>query len=138
MVTEEMVLSGKVLRPGNVIHIPFRQLHTNEDVWGPDALEFDHTRFLNTRFLTRNPSFRPFGGGASFCPGRTLAKQEVFSLVATLLHRFQVRLAWVGKERQPFPIMNDRTPSLGLNGPIAGMDIIVNLKEKNSPTEYVF
>lgn len=130
VVNQEVTLSGKVISPGNVIHIPFRQLHTNEDVWGSNPLEFDHVKFLKKKFLTRSPSFRPFGGGESYCPGRTLAKQEVFSVVATLLHRFHVRLAWTGKNRQPFPIINDRTPSLGLNGPIDGMDVIVNLRER--------
>lgn len=129
MVNQQMILSGKVIRPGNVIHIPFRQLHTNENIWGETAWEFDHTRF-KSKFLTRNPSFRPFGGGESFCPGRTLAKHEVFSLVATLLHRFQVGLALTGANRPPFPVLNDKTPSLGLNGPIDRMDVIVKLQVK--------
>ncbi|KAJ4419067.1 hypothetical protein N0V82_005190 [Gnomoniopsis sp. IMI 355080] len=134
MVNQEMTLGGKAIRPGNVIHIPFRQLHTNENVWGDQALEFDHSRFLKQKSLTRNPSYKPFGGGESYCPGRTLAKHEVFTVVATLLHRFKVRLSGNGENRQPFPIMNDKTPSLGLNGPIDGMDIIINLCARKSFT----
>lgn len=119
----------KKLQPGNMVYIPFHQIHTNEVVWGERCLDFDHTRFLKRKSLARHASFRPFGGGATYCPGRTLAKQEVFSAVAIILHRFDVRLATMGNkvQSQVFPVLNVKTPSLGLNGPVKGMDVIVEM-----------
>lgn len=101
-------------------------------MWGDDCLEFDHTRFLKKKYLARNPSFRPFGGGVTYCPGRTLAKREVFSAVAIFLRRFNMRLALNGSKPQPFPVLNIKTPSLGLNGPTQGMDVIVEMAERGT------
>jgi cytochrome P450 len=129
LVAEQTTIGSKKLEPGNMAYVPFYQIHTNENVWGDRCLEFDHTRFLKRKSLARNTSFRPFGGGGTYCPGRTLAKQEVFSAVAIILHRFDVRLAVTGEMKQPFPILNIKTPSLGLNGPVKGMDIIVEMTE---------
>jgi cytochrome P450 len=129
LVAEQTTIGSKKLEPGNMAYVPFYQIHTNENVWGDRCLEFDHTRFLKRKSLARNTSFRPFGGGGTYCPGRTLAKQEVFSAVAIILHRFDVRLAVMGEMKQPFPILNIKTPSLGLNGPVKGMDIIVDMTE---------
>ncbi|KUI59524.1 Cholesterol 7-alpha-monooxygenase [Cytospora mali] len=129
-VAEKTRIGNKELQPGSIAYIPFHQIHTNEGVWGDNSLVFDHTRFLKRKSLARNASFRPFGGGATYCPGRTLAKQEVFSAIAIILHRFDVRLAEVGHGKQQFPILNVKTPSLGLNGPIKGMDVIAEMVPK--------
>lgn len=131
-VSERIVVGGKELQPGNLAYIPFHQLHTNENVWGANCLDFDHTRFLKRKALARNTSFRPFGGGATYCPGRTLAKIEIFGAVAIILHRFDIRLAVLGKEKQRFPILNIKTPSLGVNGPVRGMDVLVELTSKKA------
>jgi cholesterol 7alpha-monooxygenase len=143
-VTKTCVSGGKVLQAGNSLMIPFRQLHTNEKVWGPTVNNFDPSRFLDKKSLARHPSFRPFGGGATMCAGKTLAKEEVFGFIAILLRRFDVRLAArapldetasrpsrdgspnIGRI-PPFPLMNDTVPSLGINGPIDGMDVIVDI-----------
>ncbi|ROV91189.1 hypothetical protein VMCG_09334 [Cytospora schulzeri] len=130
LVVEKTKIGNKVLQPGNTVLIPFQQIHTNENVWGDNCLEFDHTRFLERKSMARNTSFRPFGGGSSYCAGKTLAKQEVFSAVAILLHRFDLRLAMTGKMNQPFPVLNVRTPSMGINGPEKGMDLIVEMTER--------
>ncbi|KJZ70910.1 hypothetical protein HIM_09703 [Hirsutella minnesotensis 3608] len=133
--TNKVALGSKVLRQGSMVVIPFRQLHTNEDVWGADVCEFDPTRFLNKKSWARHPSYRPFGGGATLCPGQTLARQEVFGFLAILLHRFNVSLAphFAGgkKLKQPFPRLNSKAPSFGVNGPMKGMDVLVNITAAN-------
>jgi cholesterol 7alpha-monooxygenase len=130
VVKEKTVIGDKLLQPGNSILIPFHQLHTNEHVWGPTVGDFDPSRFLEKKSLARHPSFRPFGGGTTYCPGRVIAKEQVFGFIAVLLHRFDIKLAQaegsVG-EKPPFPLLNDSVPSLGINGPLSGMDIIVDM-----------
>ncbi|KAK3682777.1 cytochrome P450 [Podospora appendiculata] len=145
--TKRTVLSGgKAVPKGGMLVLPFRPLHTNEMVWGDDARRFKPTRFLDGNMnssktkdtMARNPSFRPFGGGATYCPGRTLAKHEVFGFTAILLRRFDIRLAQTrgslnsvsGNVKQPFPQLNSTTPSFGLNGPIKGQDVIVDIVER--------
>ncbi|KAL8837433.1 MAG: hypothetical protein Q9170_002517 [Blastenia crenularia] len=124
-------LGGKVLEPGNSTIIPSRQLHTNRDVWGDDVSRFDPFRFAKKKSLARHSSYRPFGGGVTYCPGRVLAKEEVFGFIAILLHRFDIKLANVkdGVEHgQTFPKLDDSCPALGITGPVKGMDIVVDVR----------
>jgi Cytochrome P450 len=71
-VAKPMDVGGKTLRKGTKILVPFRQMHFDECVWGPSAREFDPTRFLYVEGkgghdASRNPNFRPFGGGTTIC-----------------------------------------------------------------------
>lgn len=123
-------LGGKILEPGNSILIPSRQLHKNEQVWGDDVNEFDAFRFAKKKSLARHSSYRPFGGGTTYCPGRVLAKEEVFGFIGILLHRFDVRLAnfYEGScQKQAFPSLDESKPALGITGPEKSSDIVVEL-----------
>lgn len=71
---------------------PFRQLHYNVAVYGDDAANFDPDRFMRDKSLARGSSYRPFGGGTSYDPGRFIARQEVYYIVALILHRLDIRL----------------------------------------------
>ncbi|KAK4209840.1 cytochrome P450 [Rhypophila decipiens] len=137
-VLKDTTVGGKTLEAGNLAWIPFHQLHTNLNVWGSNAEDFDPFRFIKNKNLDRHPSFRPFGGGATLCPGTLLTKEEIFGFIAILLHRYDIRLATatsVGlkpgdNKKQEFPRMNDLVPSTGVNGPMPGMDIVVDIKMK--------
>lgn len=91
-VTADTAIGTHTLRAGRRLLIPYRQLHLNEAVFGENAADFDITRFLNDSKLAQNLSYRPFGGGITYCPGRFLAKQEIFMALAFLLHRNDVSL----------------------------------------------
>ena len=128
-ITKTAHLSGKTLQKGNWLLVPFRSLHSNEQVWGNDPWRFDPERFLREKNLKNNPSFRPFGGGHSYCPGRFLARREVCWFIATFLHHFNVDLApGPMGESQSFPRI-DPTPSIGVNGPVESMDVLVDVRK---------
>ena len=127
-VLEPLELGGKFLQTGQTVLIPSRQLHKNEKVWGSDVNEFKAFRFAKDKNLSRHSSFRPFGGGVTYCPGRVLAKEEVFGFVAILLHRFNLKLSnTAGASQQIFPELDDTIPALGISGPIKGMDVFADL-----------
>lgn len=129
-VLEPTTIGGKILQPGNSVIIPSRQLHKNEAVWGENVNDFDAFRFTKNKGLARHSSFRPFGGGVTYCPGRILAKEEVFGFIAILLHRFNIRLAELPEangEKQIFPQLDDSTPALGITGPVKSMDVVVEM-----------
>ncbi|PSR97369.1 cytochrome P450 [Coniella lustricola] len=132
LVKSTTLIGGKTLKPGNLAYVPFRQLHNNEAVWGPACNDFDHTRFLDkNKAMMRNPAFRPFGGGQTHCTGRTLAKLEVFSAVAILLRRFEVKLAQTSDGSFPsLPALDTQTISLGINGPVRGSDLLIEISNK--------
>ena len=118
-------IGGKSLETGNSIIIPSRQLHTNTDIWGSDVKEFRASTIAKKKNLTRHSSFRPFGGGITYCPGRVLAKEEVFGFIAIILHRFNIKLA--DNEKQKFPRLDESKPALGIAGPVESMDVIVSI-----------
>ncbi|GME49713.1 cytochrome P450 [Neofusicoccum parvum] len=128
-VTAPIVVGGKLLQPGNTVAIPFRQLHFNEHVWGDDRHEFNPHRFLKDQKLRSHPAYRPFGGGASFCPGRYLAMAEACGFVAMFLHRFDVVLSDTGNGvRQRFPLQDDTKPSTGISGVLDNMDVLMDVR----------
>lgn len=112
--TDEVTLGGgvggkgKVLRPGRRILAPFRQMHFDPAVWGPaDVGVLAPRRFADNPKLQRSTSWRPFGGGNTHCPGRFIARREVYMFLAIVLFRFDVRLApGVGGGKQKFPVLD--------------------------------
>ena len=131
-------MGSKVLRMGNSILIPFRQLHHKKAIFGSTADRFDAQRFLEDKTLMKSPSFKPFGGGVNYCPGRFLAKQEMLVFVALLLNRFDIELTSEslknGANPMPprFPKLNESTPALGVNDPVKGSDVYVRLRERTA------
>ncbi len=128
-VVEPTRIGTKLLMPGYKVMSPFRQLHFDEKVFGKDAGRCDPDRFFHDKDLARHPSYKPFGGGVTMCPGRFVARQEVFVFVALLLHRFQGKLA--GGE-QKFPRFELETPTTGIISPKTGDDVVVVVDCRNS------
>ncbi|KAF7511587.1 hypothetical protein GJ744_004175 [Endocarpon pusillum] len=132
------VIGGKVLRKGRKLMVPYRQLHLNGDAWGPTTYDFVPERFINDKGLYCSPSYRPFGGGNTLCPGRFLARKMVFTTVALLLSIYDVSLVPTQPEAngslrqagtaQRFPRVDDTRPRLGALGPVRGDDCILVLK----------
>ncbi|KAL8827931.1 MAG: hypothetical protein Q9170_006813 [Blastenia crenularia] len=116
------MVGGKLLLPGNDVFIPSRQMHFDPAVFGSDCDRFNPTRFLDNA-LRKSPSYRPFGGGTTYCPGRFLAKREVLTFVALALNRFEMTISDRDGRQQQFPRLETRKPSLGVLAPITGDDI---------------
>ena len=133
-VESNTVIGGFVLRQGSKVLMPYRQLHFDELVYGVDANEFDPERFLKRKNLRNSPSYRPFGGGSTYCPGRFIARQEVLAFIAYVLRRFELKLANAkpGASEQKFPRLEAKKPSLGVMGPILGDDLKVRIKKRTS------
>lgn len=127
-------INGKILHPGNTLVIPFRKLHFDKAVWGETPEEFDPGRFLKDKSLSSHPSYRPFGGGVSYCPGRFLVRHQVFGFAATFLQRFDVELPNLplpgGRlKAQSFPKLDSAKPSTGTMACIEDMDVIINVRK---------
>ncbi|KIK53184.1 hypothetical protein GYMLUDRAFT_250607 [Collybiopsis luxurians FD-317 M1] len=67
-------------------------MHRREDLWGPDALEFDPDRFIDERarkYLTPNPFiFVPFNAGPRICIGQQFAYNEASYFLIKFLQSF--------------------------------------------------
>jgi cytochrome P450 len=94
VVTEDTIIKDEIrLRRNSIVHIPSAVLHRDPNHWGPDADEFDPHRFLETSSARRRSlgaTYRPFAGGSTLCPGRHLATQEILSIVAMVILKFDL------------------------------------------------
>lgn len=137
---EEYVGGLKVWKHDRVI-VPYRQMHYDPNVFGNKPSEFNLMQWLEKDNLERHPSYRPFGGGIWYCPGRHLAKQEIFMAIAYLLYRYDVELAprnphWIftgarSPQPQRMPRMDEKTPGIGVVSPVSGDDFILRLRERD-------
>lgn len=126
-----------MLPQGYRVLAPYRQLHYNEDVFGKNAGEFDPERFLVNKDLIHHPSFRPFGGGANYCPGRFIARQEVCVFIALVLDRFDIErlverpgTTHKGTPMDRLPKLSMWRPCIGVMGPADGEDVMVRVKQR--------
>jgi cholesterol 7alpha-monooxygenase len=129
-VEHDTEIGGKLLRGGNFAIVPVCQLHDNEDEFGPDASAFRPDRFLKQQHLASSSSYKPYGGGKTYCPGRFFAMQETCAFVTVLIHRFNIQLA--SPRQQSFPVPDETNLTLGVSRPVPGSDVWVTLLSNES------
>lgn len=135
-IKQDTVIGGKLMRQGNRIMIPYRLLHFDERVYGPDPQDFHPQRFAATpktgndrgqgKDRKRGPSWRPFGGGQSLCTGRHIAKRSTLIFMAVLLRRFDVELA----DDSSLPEGDLGRPVLGISGVKDEQDFLIRLRPR--------
>ncbi len=89
-VQEPVELLGHRLEPGTLVVGCMYLLHQREDLY-PNYKQFKPERFLEHQFSPFE--FMPFGAGARSCIGNALAIFEMKLVLATILSRYQLRLA---------------------------------------------
>ncbi|KAL8940113.1 MAG: hypothetical protein Q9216_002994 [Gyalolechia sp. 2 TL-2023] len=120
-------LRNKTLRKDTKLLMPYRQLHFQEAVFGPQVKAFRPDRFLDKQ-ISNSPDFKPFGGGITHCSGRFIARREVLAFVALVLHRYDIELA---DQSQALPRLDEQKPTLGVIGPMKGDDTTVQIKPRS-------
>ena len=121
--TAPTTISGKEFATGSRVVLPLRQLHFDSRVFGTDVNEWVPQRFMRNEKLVHSSSYRPFGGGLSYCPGRLIARQEVAVFVAVMLKRYDVEIVGDGR----LPRLDGRKPSTGMMSPGIGEDVLVRV-----------
>ncbi|KAH8799369.1 cytochrome P450 [Xylogone sp. PMI_703] len=137
-VIEDVVIGGHLLKKGTTIIIPTGVIHSDSKHWGASVDEFRPHRFLKNGGADysrkRHPSsFRPFGGGASLCPGRHFALQEGLVFAATLVIAFEIE---GDGGNWNLPPMDAAIPSLGGFKP--AFDPKVNIKRREGFEKLIF
>ena len=96
--------------------IPSAELYNNASVWGASSKDFDARRFMQKQSGAKKPAFayRAFGSGASVCPGRYLAANEILIILAIMVLKYDVEPArgghWVSPKVQGYPTTSILTP----------------------------
>jgi cytochrome P450 len=124
-VLSECTIGDLQFQPGTRVIIPSRQTLIDGNVFGLDPETFDEHRFLRNPHLHNSPSFRPFGGGISYCPGRLMAKKEVIGFTAALFKNFDISLL---NDKQEFPKMDTAKPCLGIMDVVDGEDLLLRVR----------
>jgi len=142
-VTHDTHLAGSyLLKRGATIMIPGRAFHHSPAIWGPDAHVFSPERFLpsspsfsreNLKRLKTTSAFRPFGAGASMCPGRHFSSNVVLGLVAMMVLGFEIECA-EGRWREPESWGADMWNSM----PKPDRDVLVLVRRREEETEWRF
>lgn len=73
---------------GEWVFLLLLAIHRDRSVWGSNATQFDHTRFL--RKIPSGAIYRPFGTGPRSCIGRQFALHEACLLVSDLVATFDI------------------------------------------------
>lgn len=90
-VTKPLKLKNYTLPAGTVAHIPSLQAHTDENLWGPDVLEFKPERFEEENFKKIHPyAYIPFSNGQRICPGMKYALLTMKIFLSKFLMRYKV------------------------------------------------
>lgn len=87
---------GRYNIPAGVeLQVPLYVLHTDPELWGPDASEFRPDRFRDgVAAACRHPmGYIPFGVGPRICIGQGFAVSEAKVALATLVNRYTWTLA---------------------------------------------
>lgn len=108
-VMQDTLLANKyLLKKGSTVLMPSIVVHQDPTIWGPDAPEFNPTRFLKAspprtgaaapppptrKAASPSPpaaAFRGFGGGTTLCPGRHFATTEILATAAMFCARYDL------------------------------------------------
>jgi cytochrome P450 len=85
--------SSYLLKKDAIVMIPGTAVHHDTDIWGPTSTTFDHRRFTTAvaqKNLSSTLAYRPFGAGATMCPGRHFSTNVILALAAMVLLQFEV------------------------------------------------
>ncbi|XP_066293718.1 leukotriene-B4 omega-hydroxylase 3-like [Branchiostoma lanceolatum] len=92
-VTEDTVIDGVHIPEDSYIGIHLYGLHHNPDIWGPQHMEFDPSRFHPDRMKDIDShAFMPFSAGQRNCIGQNFALNEEKVILARLLLKFTFAL----------------------------------------------
>ncbi|KAK2600639.1 hypothetical protein N8I77_010160 [Diaporthe amygdali] len=129
VVTKEVTIGGRVLKPGRKLLMPYKQMHYNAEVFGSNVAEFDPHRFTGEKgALSKSNWFRPFGGANGHCPGRFLARREVYLFTALFLFRFEVKTVGLEGKQPKFPVMDTTTQTGGILRPFPREDVKLEVR----------
>lgn len=125
-VREDIMLDNQyLLKKGMIVQMPMAVMHSDPAIWGADVTEFQPRRFLNKQNST---AYRPFGGGASLCPGRHFVTLETLALTAWVVLRYDMASSDGGQLRVP----KQKQESLATNVFPPERDVRVRLTERQN------
>ena len=134
LVLDDVMLDDRfLLQKGMIVQMPMAVMHSDSTAWGEDVTEFQPRRFLKQKnpgstYKKNLAAYRPFGGGASLCPGRHFVTLETMALAACMVSRFDlspVKGQWI--------ILRQQQESLATNVFPPAKDIRIKVMLRKRP-----
>jgi cytochrome P450 len=150
LVTKDTLIADTyLLRANSIAMIAGGVMHEDPAIWGPDALAFNPRRFITSTHGTKTgveekqkstvhpATWRGFGGGAVFCPGRHFAQIEILTLVAALVMGWDFTPAQ-GKRRVEYdPPKDEKRIPIGVMKPLRDIALSMNRREGMNNLKWV-
>ena len=133
-VLEDVMLDDRfLLQKGMIVQMPMAVMHSDSTAWGEDVNEFQPRRSLKQKnpgstYKKNLTAYRPFGGGASLCPGRHFVALETMALAACMVSRFDLSLV-----KGQWTIPRQKQESLATNVFPPAKDIRVRVTLRGKP-----
>ena len=90
IVTEDIMLDEKyLLKKNSFVFMPNKSYHFDQASWGPTVNGFNARRFIDVKSVPGG-AFRGFGGGATLCPGRFFAMNEILTMCAMFALKYEI------------------------------------------------
>ena len=134
LVLEDVMLDDRfLLQKGMIVQMPMAVMHSDSTAWGEDVTDFQPRRFLKQKtsgstYKKNLTAYRPFGGGASLCPGRHFVTLETMALAACMVSRFDL-----SPVKGQWTIPRQRQESLATNVFPPAKDIRVKVTLRENP-----
>lgn len=135
LVCEDTMLDGQyLLKKGSILQMPNSVIHRDKIVWGDTS--FQPRRFMKQDNTEKKPdvsgttsagAYRPFGGGATLCPGRHLATNEIMGLAALIVWRFDMEP--VGGKGWVFPKPKQDSVVEAVFPPSHDIDVLIRKRD---------
>jgi cytochrome P450 len=87
-----LVVDGKVVPPGSIVGMSAYSMHISEELWGPNARDFEPERWLGEGAKGLDEHSMAFSKGARNCIGQPLAQAELLLTLYMLFRYFDMEL----------------------------------------------
>lgn len=134
---DTMLEDQYLLKKDSILLIPSAELHNNPSIWGPSFKDFDAQRFMPNRTSgLKQPAsaYRAYGSGASVCPGRFFAANEIMSILVTMVCKYDmkpVRGRWILPKMHPHITTSILTP-------VEDIQVTISEREGYDPRHWRF
>lgn len=142
LVMEDTTLNNQyLLKKGSILMMPTAVIHSDPSTWNCPT-DFQARRFLPKTFAAPEPtkrssaaSYRPFGGGATLCPGRHFATSEILAVTAMVVYKYE--LTPIAENWQP-PVPHQTSLATNIFPPRTDLEVRVSLRPRLEDTQWTF
>ncbi|KAK6839281.1 cytochrome P450 [Apiospora arundinis] len=88
-----LTIGNKTFPAGTILSVHPWVIHHSQELWGPDASQFNPDRWITDDATQMEQFWVPFGAGYNACPGQHVAKIELSKITATMIRDYDIRQA---------------------------------------------